>query len=811
MRVGRRFGAVVLAGILAGSTAPAGEPTLVKRLGSDRFRQRDSVLALTYSPDHKHVVTTEVDAIHQWDAADGRRLWTIPAPNHTFNGLRFAPDGKTLHAVAESGGHTRLARIDPARGKLLDNRLLVTAPAKGWFSPDATWVALKQMDGKRVWIVEVATGRVGWSDRAENLEKFEAVAFRPDGKVLAVGDFDKRIRLVDPAAGKVIAEYKVGGGVAWNMAFSPDGKDLVAEISSPAPNHVLRFEAATGQVRWQYETGRAKELAFGPEGARIYYYGSPGPDRTGPTGWHWLDAATGKPTGETMDADWFEAAARPDGKVLAVGGLHGHVSQLDLATRQPLQASADPPGPVTDLRFSPDGSKVRGWSGGWYEWDVTTGAQARLSPRTGFRIPPLSTASDDQRWLVMLARGPGSDDWHLHLIDLRTGERRHTVPGADFTDTFRFLPDGRLAVTGPSGLRLFDPATGKVRLTVSTDEKAMTAVSADGAVAAVVGRDGDRMRATRWDLRAGRPTADWSVPVAGGLERLAVWDRGLSDDGRRLLVQFTVAESPVVRRTRVGVFDLVSGRKVSDWELPIALVPTFSPDGRAVALRSPSVFGIELRETATGQRRFPGSFAHKPRACRFSPDGRYLAVSAAPGPVELWDLVGRPAWDPKLDLWAALASPDATAAYAAIQVARSHPAEAIPVLKARVTVPPTPAADWVAARIKDLDSPMFRDRERATKELTAAGEAVVGALRDALPRAPAEARERLTALIARAEAPSPEKLRLIRACEALEGIGTLEAKELLAAWAKGPPGATLTREAAESLERLKRRSVGAPL
>jgi len=50
-----------------------------------------------------------------------------------------------------------------------------------------------------------------------------------------------------------------------------------------------------------------------------------------------------------------------------------------------------------------------------------------------------------------------------------------------------------------------------------------------------------------------------------------------------------------------------------------------------------------------------------------------------------------------------------------------------------------------------------------------------------------------------------DRLRAIRACEALETIGTTDAKLLLAKWARGAPGATLSREAAESLERLKSR------
>jgi len=50
---------------------------------------------------------------------------------------------------------------------------------------------------------------------------------------------------------------------------------------------------------------------------------------------------------------------------------------------------------------------------------------------------------------------------------------------------------------------------------------------------------------------------------------------------------------------------------------------------------------------------------------------------------------------------------------------------------------------------------------------------------------------------------TPEKMRAIRACEVLEGLGTPEALSLLEAWARGAPAATLTREATESAARIK--------
>jgi hypothetical protein len=48
-----------------------------------------------------------------------------------------------------------------------------------------------------------------------------------------------------------------------------------------------------------------------------------------------------------------------------------------------------------------------------------------------------------------------------------------------------------------------------------------------------------------------------------------------------------------------------------------------------------------------------------------------------------------------------------------------------------------------------------------------------------------------------------DQLRQVRACEVLEGVGTPAAVRVLKAWAGGPPGARLTVEAAESLDRLR--------
>jgi len=58
--------------------------------------------------------------------------------------------------------------------------------------------------------------------------------------------------------------------------------------------------------------------------------------------------------------------------------------------------------------------------------------------------------------------------------------------------------------------------------------------------------------------------------------------------------------------------------------------------------------------------------------------------------------------------------------------------------------------------------------------------------------------------------PSAEWLRIGRALEVLEHIGSPEARQVLQALAEGAPGAMLTREAKAALERLARHSTAAP-
>ena len=623
----------------------AAEPGPLVRLGSDRFRQSDRVTAITYSPDGKWLATAGDGNVHIWDAADGRLLQAVPMTEREFvSALRSSADGRALYAavITQDKGVT-LSHLDPASGKRVatafvapnDRQRLFEPAAK--FSPDGAWLAILSEDCLRVRVIDAASRKEVWSERRPD-GMAHGLAFR--GTVLAVGGSQGQVQLVDFASGKETDRCAVEGGAVGNLVFSPDGRELVAEVGSPGPNHVVRFEAATGKVRWTFNTETAKELAFAADGKAVLYWGTAA-DHKEMYRWRRLDAATGKPVGSGIDTGTGnEVATRPDGKVMAVGGFYGHVSQWDLETGKRSDAtSADPPGPVTELHYTADGTNVRGWSRGWYEWDVTSGKQTRLSPPFDLEGSEEAVGSHDSKWLV---RGRPIS----YLTEVGTRDRR---PIGIEGDIFRFLPDGRLVRNQGDRLAVYDPPAMDPRVRVRAEDGTIAA-SADGSTAINITPAGNHLHATRWDLATGKPVAKWDGRLADPamMDRASGWRAELSPDGRVLAVFFTYLAHPGMGFNRIeelhtALFDARTGSyRAGWWDLTFPADVAFSPDGRAIACYYGSGLGVDVREVATGERRVRRS-ATPIHSAAFSPDGRTLALSAGPGPVAVWDLVGQPA------------------------------------------------------------------------------------------------------------------------------------------------------------------------
>ena len=58
-----------------------------------------------------------------------------------------------------------------------------------------------------------------------------ALAFQPDGKVLAAGDYNGLVRFWDTSTGKEIGRPLPQGEIVLSLAYSPDGKMLAVGLA----------------------------------------------------------------------------------------------------------------------------------------------------------------------------------------------------------------------------------------------------------------------------------------------------------------------------------------------------------------------------------------------------------------------------------------------------------------------------------------------------------------------------------------------------------------------------------------------------
>src|SRR5207244_3338886 len=154
--------------------------------------------------------------------------------------------------------------------------------------------------------------------------------------------------------------------------------------------------------------------------------------------------------------------------------------------------------------------------------------------------------------------------------------------------------------------------------------------------------------------------------------------------------------------------------------------------------------------------------------------------------------------------WADLAAGDPAKAYRAMTALVDQRAQAIALLKERLQPAAAPDAARIARLIEDLDSANFATRSAAMKQLEELHELAEDALEAVLRGKPTvEVRRRVQQLLDRVQrqVPPPERLRVLRAVEVLEAIGSDESRRLLEAVAAGrrqedgPPRAREARRA----------------
>lgn len=452
--------------------------------------------SVAFSPDGQRIAAAGIGGrLWRWDAESGAaEPGPEPADSGALRSLVFTADGRAIVTGGVGGAvQTWDAQTGTALGPALPAGAEVVAA-----------LALSR-DGRRL----VAGGDLGalqaWTRQTPNDEDWrdaplgdgewgpwvQALAIAPNGKLIASGLGDGRVRLWDARTGRELGPAPPAlPGAVHSLSFTPDGRALVI--------------AGAGLVVWDLERGSLDTQL--------------------------LTNGAGKQVGLALSAD---------GRAAVTGGEDGHLRLWDLSP-SPAAPTMPAPAPTRGADLSPDGRlRALGTSSGTLRLVDSRSGAAFGEPIAGNDVPPGLSAyakepprgiasvrfSADSRLIATGAENGSIRLWRASPLEplgsLLLGHDgavkalafsphgQHLVSGgADGTLRMWVLPGGQAL-----GAPLMAHAGGVVRVEFSDDGAQVVTVGVDGGTRA-------------WPA----PTA-WAGALCGRLTRSLSprqWSRWLS-------------------------------------------------------------------------------------------------------------------------------------------------------------------------------------------------------------------------------------------------------------------------------------------
>jgi RNA polymerase sigma factor (sigma-70 family) len=435
------------------------------------------IQSVAFSPDGTMLASAcfQDRRVFLWDTTTGKARHTLPGHDRPHV-VQFSPDGRLL-AV---GGHDCLIHLwdvatgrerEPFRGHVGEIYALAFSPDGSKLASGASSTPPDTKDNPsggstiRLWDLKTRKGQL-----LPGPERWvRALAFSPDGKLLAAGGSGNSIYLIDLATGKRRHRYAGHEGDIRCVVLSPDGSTLA---SGGEDNRIHMWDLKTSQEKAVLEGHRAhiSGLAFTPDGSELISCGYDGIVRA----WDWRHGKEKRRFAETNNWHYGMDLA-PDGQTLILA--NGQLWNIVLG--KPSGTAPNYQGFQYRLVFSPDGKRLTvPREGAAVVLDAQTGKeicrftghQLRKDDRTGgianIEIDCVTFAPDG-RWAAS-----GGAEGMAFVWDAATGQMLRRLEGHESPIIgIAFSPDGRMVATASGDWR--NHLLARARASAGAAEKAL--------------------------------------------------------------------------------------------------------------------------------------------------------------------------------------------------------------------------------------------------------------------------------------------------------------------------------------------------